>query len=126
MHTVNFYVVFPLALCNTKSYCLSLHFFWVLFFADFRWRWKCWKLKGCLTVKVVHALDAPKRAMVPLNKFFQPIKRAGSLFNRFLTDIAKRANLCPLNYKEWRLVPSIFKDQNRNYIRVSYSLNIVF
>lgn len=32
------------------------------------------------------------------------------MFNRFLTDVTKRPRFFPLNYKEWRLVPSLFKD----------------
>jgi len=35
-------------------------------------------------------LVPPKGIMVPLNSLFQPTKKARSLFNRFLIDVAKR------------------------------------
>ncbi|KAJ8426929.1 LOW QUALITY PROTEIN: hypothetical protein Cgig2_006751 [Carnegiea gigantea] len=40
----------------------------------------------------------------------QPIKKADSLFNRFLTDVAKRPSLCPLNYEDWGLVSHYFRE----------------
>ncbi|CAO2840538.1 unnamed protein product [Amaranthus hypochondriacus] len=60
--------------------------------------------------------------MVPLNKLFQPVKKAGSIFNRFLSDIARRPTLCPLNYKDWRLVPQYFKRQIITYVRAKFML----
>jgi len=40
------------------------------------------------------------RTMVPSNKLLQPIKKAGSLFNIFLVDVAQMPSLCPLNYED--------------------------
>ena len=60
--------------------------------------------------------------MVPLNNLLQPIKKAGSLFNRFLADVAKRPSLCLLNYKDWRLVPQYFRGRIIMFIRVSIYL----
>ncbi|CAO2825126.1 unnamed protein product [Amaranthus hypochondriacus] len=60
--------------------------------------------------------------MVPLNKLFQPVKKAGSIFNRFLSDVAKRPALCPINYKDWRLVPQYFKKKIITYIRANFLL----
>ena len=79
------------------------------------------KLRGRITVKVVLGLDISNRILVPLNKFLQLVKKAGSVFNRFIADVAKRPRFCPLNYKDWRLVPSLFKDRILNYIRVRFN-----
>ena len=57
---------------------------------------------------------------MPLNKYLQPVKKAGSVFNRFLTDVVRQLELCPLHYKEWRLVPGAIKDRVVAYLRVSY------
>jgi len=75
-----------------------------------------------MVIKVVHGLDALKRVVVPLNRFLQPLKRPENLFNRSLIDVVVRAELCPLNYKEWRLVPLICEDWIINYIWVSLLL----
>ena len=69
---------------------------------------------------MVHGLDVSSRILVPLSKFLQPVKKAGSMFNQFVADVAKRPRFCPLNNKEWRLVPSLFKDRIINYIRVRF------
>jgi len=78
------------------------------------------RLRGRINVKTVQSLDAPKKILVPLNKYLQPVKKAGSVFNRFLADMARRPKLCPLHYKEWRLVPGVVKDRIVAYMRVSY------
>ena len=70
-------------------------------------------------MNLAYKLVPPERIMVPLNNLLQPIKKAGSLFNRFLADIAKRPSLCPLNYKDWRLVPQYFRGRIIMFIRVS-------
>ena len=46
-----------------------------------------------------YKLVALERIMAPSNKLLQPIKKAGSLFNRFLANVAKKSSLCPINYK---------------------------
>ncbi|KAJ8420495.1 hypothetical protein Cgig2_027867 [Carnegiea gigantea] len=66
--------------------------------------------------------DDKERIMVPLNNLLQPIKKAGSLFNRFLADVAKRPSLCPLNYKDWRLVPQYFRGRIIMFIRGKFLL----
>jgi len=68
----------------------------------------------------MQSLDALKKIMVALNKFFQPVKKAGSVFNRFLADVNKQPKLCPLNYKEWPLVLGVIEDQVVAYVWVSY------
>ena len=78
------------------------------------------RIRGRINVKTVQSLDAPKKILVPLNKYLQPIKKAGSVFNRFLADVARRPELCPLHYKDWRLVPGVVKDRIVAYVRVSY------
>lgn len=62
---------------------------------------------GRISVNVAYKLLPPERIMVPLNKLLEPIKKAGTLFNRFLADVAKRPTLCPLNYGDWQLLPQI-------------------
>ena len=61
-----------------------------------------------------------------LNKFEQPVKKAGSVFNKFLADVARHPELCPLHYKEWRLVPRVFKDLILIHIRVSFWCVIIY
>ncbi|KAJ8447677.1 hypothetical protein Cgig2_031731 [Carnegiea gigantea] len=78
------------------------------------------KSTGRISVHMVYKLVSPERIMVPLNNFLLPIKKAGSLFNRFVADIAKRSSLCPLNYDDWRLVPQYFKGRIIIYIRVGH------
>ncbi|VFQ59844.1 unnamed protein product [Cuscuta campestris] len=65
------------------------------------------KLRGRITVKVVIGLDAGTRILVPMNKLLQPVKKAGDLFNRFLADIAKRPQFCPISYSDWSVVPTL-------------------
>ena len=63
------------------------------------------KFGGRINVNMAYKLVPSERIMAPLNNLLQSIKKAGSSFNRFLADVAKRPSLCPLNYKDWRLVP---------------------
>ena len=78
------------------------------------------KLSGRITVKTMQSLDALKKIQVSLNKFLQPTKKAGSVFNRFLVDVARRRELCPIHYKEWHLVLGVVKDRVTVYVRVGY------
>lgn len=80
------------------------------------------KLRGRINVRAVQSLDAPKKILMPFNKYLQPVKKAGSVFNRFLADVARGPELCPLQHKEWRLVPGIFKDQVIVCIRKKFML----
>jgi len=85
-----------------------------------RWRRHAIKLKGLINVKTIQCLKAPKKVLVPLNKFQQPMKKAGSVFNRSPDDVARRPELCSLHHKEWRLVARVFKDRVLVYIRVTF------
>ncbi|RAL47467.1 hypothetical protein DM860_011205 [Cuscuta australis] len=77
------------------------------------------KLRGRITVNVVIGLDAGTRILVPMNKLLQPVKKAGGLFNRFLANIAKRPRFCSINYSDWRVVPTLYKNRILDYIKVS-------
>ena len=78
------------------------------------------KLRGRISVKTMQSLDASKNILVSLNKFLQPMKKAESVFNRFLADVAKWPELCPLRYRELQLVPRVVKDRVIAYLQVSY------
>ena len=78
------------------------------------------KLRGIINVKTMQSLDAPKKILVPLNKFLQLVKKARSAFNRFLAGVARQTELCSLHYKEWCLVPSIIKDRIIAYVQETY------
>ncbi|VFQ79494.1 unnamed protein product [Cuscuta campestris] len=80
------------------------------------------KLRGRISVKVVVGLDAGTRILVPMNKLLQPVKKAGGLFNRFLADIAKRPRFCPLNYSDWRVVPTLYKKRILEFIKKKFVL----
>ncbi|VFQ79582.1 unnamed protein product [Cuscuta campestris] len=80
------------------------------------------KLRGRITVNVVIGLDAGTRILVPMNKLLQLVKKAGGLFNRFLADIAKRPRFCPINYSDWRVVPTLYKNRILDYIKKKFVL----
>ncbi|RAL50382.1 hypothetical protein DM860_017663 [Cuscuta australis] len=80
------------------------------------------KLRGRITVNVVIGLDAGTRILVPMNKLLHPVKKAGGLFNRFLADIAKRPRFCPINYGDWRVVPTVYKKRILEYIKKKFVL----
>ncbi|KAJ8432719.1 hypothetical protein Cgig2_001937 [Carnegiea gigantea] len=73
--------------------------------------------KGIINVNFPYKLVPSERIIVPLNNLLQPIKKVGSLFNRFLADIIKRPSLCPLNYEDWHLVPQCFRGRIIMFIR---------
>jgi len=64
---------------------------------------------GRINLNMGYVLVPPERIMVPLNSLFQPIKKAGCLSKRFLADVAKRPDICPLDYKDWHLVSLYFR-----------------
>ncbi|VFQ86558.1 unnamed protein product [Cuscuta campestris] len=80
------------------------------------------KLRGRITVNVVIGLDVGTRILVPMNKLLQPVKKAGGLFNRFLANIAKRPRFCPINYSDWRVVPTLYKNRILDYIKKKFVL----
>ncbi|RAL42503.1 hypothetical protein DM860_011121 [Cuscuta australis] len=55
-----------------------------------------------------------------MNKLCQPVKKARGLFNRFIADIAKHPQFCPINYSDWRLVPTLYKNRILEYLKKKF------
>ncbi|XP_038976185.1 uncharacterized protein LOC120107099 [Phoenix dactylifera] len=54
--------------------------------------------RGSSRARDVWQLREDEKMVVECNELGQPIKRAGSLLSSFLGSVARRGQLCPLNY----------------------------
>ena len=51
-----------------------------------------------------------KKFELSFNGCFQPVEREGVIFNRFVGTVARKPNLCSINYLNWRKVPNDYKE----------------
>ncbi|VFQ85744.1 unnamed protein product [Cuscuta campestris] len=70
--------------------------------------------------RALYAIELFIGILVPMNKLCQPVKKARGLFNRFIADIAKRPQFCPINYSDWRLVPTLYKNRILEYLKKKF------
>lgn len=65
---------------------------------------------------------------VPFNKFNQPIRKGGSVFIKFLGEVARKGSLCPIRVTNWRNMIASKKTEIVELVRVSvlYSFSIHF
>ena len=59
-----------------------------------------------------------KKVEFPFNGCFQLVEREGIIFNRFVGTVARKPNLCPINYLNWRKVPNDYKEKSWTIIEV--------
>ena len=51
-----------------------------------------------------------KKFELSFNGCFQPVECECIIFNRFVGTVARKPNLCPINYLNWRKVPNDYKE----------------
>lgn len=76
--------------------------------------------RGPTRAKEVWNLQAGERIIVKCNSKQQPIKKGGGILGGWLGTVARKGNLCPLNYKSWKAVPSTLKAGLIKLTRVSF------
>ncbi|KAL9238347.1 hypothetical protein vseg_012780 [Gypsophila vaccaria] len=62
------------------------------------------KKGGAILPRHVWSLRPGVRFVVPFNSLHQPVKKGGYVLVKFLSDIAKNCELCPINEVNWRRV----------------------
>ena len=63
--------------------------------------------QGPTQAKDVWKLPPGEKIIIRCNELGQPINRAGSLLSSFLGSVARKGQLCPLNYTKWNdMLPS--------------------
>lgn len=58
--------------------------------------------------------------MVPVNELDQPVRRGGHVLVKFLGDVAKNGELCPIGEVNWHKVDKSCKANIINLIRVGF------
>jgi hypothetical protein len=74
--------------------------------------------RGSTLVRDVWQLREGEKIVVECNQLGQPIKRAGSLLTSFLGTVARRGQLCPLNYAKWNDMLPAYKVELLRVVQV--------
>ncbi len=65
------------------------------------------RTRGPTRAQDVWSLREDEKIAVQCNELGQPIKRAASILSTFLGSVARKGQLCPLNYTKWNeMLPS--------------------
>ncbi|XP_023914558.2 uncharacterized protein LOC112026107 [Quercus suber] len=67
--------------------------------------------RGITRMSEIWNLTDGKKVQLSFNGCFQPVEREGIIFNRFVGTVARKPNLCPINYFNWRKVPNDYKEK---------------
>lgn len=67
----------------------------------------------------IDRLPESHRIIVTFNEYGQPLMKAGGLYTRYLGKIARKGNMCPLSYKDWRMMPDYYTSAIVRKVEVS-------
>ena len=87
-----------------------------IFFVDGSGRLR--RRRGPTLVRDVWQLPEGERIVIECNKLGQPIKKAASLLTSFLGTVARRGQLCPLNYSKWNDMLPAYKIEMLRVVQV--------
>lgn len=79
------------------------------------------KKGGRILPRHVWSLQPGVRFVVPVNSLDQPVRKGGHVLVRFLGDVAKNGELCPVGEINWHKVDKSCKANIINLIRVGFS-----
>lgn len=79
------------------------------------------KKGGRILPRHVWSLQAGVRFVVPVNSLDQPVRKGGHVLVKFLGDVAKNGELCPIGVVNWHKVDKSCKANIINLIRVGFS-----
>ena len=102
---------FNSCICNSFDIQCS-----VFFFVDGSGRLR--RRRGPTLVRDVWQLPEGERIVIECNKLGQPIKKAASLLTSFLGTVARRGQLCPLNYSKWNDMLPAYKIEMLRVVQV--------
>lgn len=74
--------------------------------------------RGPTLVRDVWQMREGERIIVECNQLDQPIKKAASLLTSFLGTLARRPELCPLNYAKWNDMLPTYKVELLRIVQV--------
>ncbi|XP_038973330.1 uncharacterized protein LOC103721483 [Phoenix dactylifera] len=78
--------------------------------------------RGSSRARDVWQLREDEKIVVECNELEQPIKRAGSLLSSFLGSVARRGQLCPLNYHKWNDMLPSYKVELLKFVQKKFVL----
>ncbi|XP_038985606.1 uncharacterized protein LOC120111782 [Phoenix dactylifera] len=78
--------------------------------------------RGSSRARDVWQLREDEKIVVECNELGQPIKRAGSLLSSFLGSVARRGQLCPLNYHKWNDMLPSYKVELLKFVQKKFVL----
>lgn len=78
------------------------------------------RTRGPTRAQDVWQLPEGERIVVTCNQLGQPIKQAGNILSTFLGSVARKGQLCPINYTKWNEMLESYKVDILRIVQVKY------
>ena len=77
--------------------------------------------------KYLEVWDLPDNQVIelPLNSMHQPVDEGARTFTGFLGTIARKPNMCPIKYLDWKEVPAKLKEECWRLVEANQELIIL-